>query len=197
MNRIEKTWKTLNWLSMFCLIAGLVVSIVYSIFLFVVGSWLSGIIVILIGCLGSWFQFYILSCIAEIFGEVIMMFGKVSVIEERIGPKKKKPVKVVVVDQDNMNEKEVVTGNENDLHQKEIVDIFTYAKREIRHLDAFEKNYLKKRYEEWYEEVKKLTNEELYNIVQNNESQKYEQQYVYLCCIEILDRDNQTKNEKK
>ena len=191
--KLSKMGALLYLLSAIVLVGGGLAALVYSIILFVAGAWVGGLACLFFCGFAAWFQYYVISCFAELFDEVSILSKKISILEDRLEPKKKKEKIVKVVSEVEEGEtvqaealSEVVNNNNN--KNIEVVDIVTFAKRTIRHLDAYEQNLLKEKNLELCKEISNFTNEELEDKIKNSEEDGCSRTYLYLYCIELLFR---------
>ena len=180
-------------LSAIVLVGGGLAALVYSIILFVAGAWVGGLACLFFCGFAAWFQYYVISCFAELFDEVNILSKKISILEDRLEPKKKKEkiVKVVsevkegeTVQAETLND---VVNNNNDKNV-EVVDIVTFAKRTIRHLDTYEQNLLREKNSELCKEISSLSKNELEDKIKDSEEDGCSKIYLYLCCMELLFR---------
>ena len=191
--KLSKMGALLYLLSAIVLVGGGLAALIYSIILFVAENWAGGLVVLCSGGFVVWLEYYVISCFAELFDEVNILSKKISILEDRLEPKKKKEKIVKVVSEVKEGEtvqaealSEVVNNNNN--KNIEVVDIVTFAKRTIRHLDAYEQNLLKEKNLELCKEISNFTNEELEDKIKNSEEYGCSRTYLYLYCIELLFR---------
>lgn len=182
---MNKRSKTLSRIAISILVCGIIASVVVACCYFIFQMFSTGFYVLFAGIGVSALVFFLINCIADLERQVYCLKKEISNIKDNMVYKKKKPEEVP---------KE---PNEEDNYTPTVVkappkDIYEYAQREIKHLNKFEQVYLKEHNEAWYEEIKKLNEEELKEKIENSE----EQRYVYLCCIELLERKGMLKDLK-
>jgi hypothetical protein len=66
------------------------------------------------------------------------------------------------------------------------------AKQLIKHLSSEELNLLTQNYKNWFESIKKMPLAKMIKIIEN-EQDSWEKEYIYLCCLEILNRVENNK----
>ena len=182
---MNKRAKTLSRIAMSILVCGIIASIVVACCYFIFQMFSTGFYVLFTGIGVSGLVFFLIRCIADLEEQVHWLKGEITNLKNNVVYKKKKTEEVP---------KE---PNEEDNYTPTVVkeppkDIYEYAQREIKHLNKFEQVYLKEHNEAWYEEIKKLNEEELKEKIENSE----EQRYIYLCCLELLERNGRLKDIK-
>ena len=184
-NNIGKKIKTMAKIS-FYLLSGLL--IFYGILLIIkTDNDILGLLWLILGPIISWISSFVLYG----FGQLVDNSDKLVAIK-------------VVPDNDIQNNKKVktthlenMTISSNIKQNTEIKEInytsqYKMAKQIIKDLTPEYLDSLKQKYKKWAIEIEKMTIETLFAIIEK-EQNDWEEDYIYLCCCEILNRIKSNK----
>ena len=158
----------LKIISLTILILGCISSIAYGIYLFMLKVWVWGFLIIIIGPTISYLYKFFIDCFADLIQRVDVIGDNTINIIDKLNKDKK------IVQEPSTQEKKNKKPTKLD-----------HVKNEIRHLNTFEKNYVIEHNPDLYKKIKNMTLDSLYEVV---EKRKESQEYIYLCCFEILNR---------
>lgn len=125
---------------------------------------------------------------ATIKNEGIKKEQKKAIIEEI-----KKKENSVVESLKNLEKTELNLIKEFESKNEEIKEATKEKVQRISNLKTV--SNIKNQYKDWYKTVKKYSNEELINVIENDKDWQYE--YVILCCIEYAERTNMIKKKEE
>ena len=158
----------LKFIACIIMVIGTLLSVAYGLYLFVLGLWALGILVVIVGVGIS----YIYKLFVDCFADVVQ---RVDIIDD-------KTMKIMSVLEPQNNVKEQAPQIKKTLKTTQLDNV----KEEVRHLNAFEKQYIIDKNSEDYNEIKELTLSKLYSVVAEKEER---QEYIYMCCFEIIERE--------
>lgn len=151
---------------------GSILSLIFSIVALSNNLIIEFILIIVLGPLFSWISSFILYGFGQIVENSDKNISKLNNLSENTLKKEYK----------NKNSK-TLTNNKITLSSEILEKIATI----LANLDDSKKNKLKHNYKDWYENIKKLSIENLIEIIKN--SNDWQKEYVVLCCIELESRE--------
>jgi len=160
---------------------GFILSIGYGIYLIILDLHITGIITIILGSLSVLLYTFLLKCFGDLIIEVDKTHLDVRSVIKILDPNSTNKENFIVEDNNVY-----ININENKTENIPVeLTIEERAEKEIKHLNDYEKKYLKEKYPKWYNSIKQLSKEDL---CKNIEDESKNQMFIYLCCIELLER---------
>ena len=156
-------------------IIGSITSVIYGIILIFKTNYdIEGILWLIIGPIASWISCFVLYG----FGQLVDNSDKL-VETKNINNVENKTIITEVKNNKKANTNTKTNPN-NDINK---------ANEFIKHLSLQDFENLKNKHKKWTLEINKLSTSQLLNII-DKEKDEWEDDYIYLCCFEILERKN-------
>ena len=177
--------ETIRGIAILLLVLDILAAIVGSIMLFTMGLIWQGFMVIIMGIFFAWFPWFILDALAEVLQQADITANKVARIIKGVDANKP--------DDENLDTEQVLEKleqyNDDTVDEKQSLPQtrLDKVKDEIKHVTEYDKAFLKERNFNATVEIKQMSLDELYDIVENKKKSK---EFIYLCCFEIIKRES-------